>query len=186
MKPEKETHLNKKQIIQAIVEITDLPLSLQKHMLSCSECHREKVQFEQEIEQLGRKAAAYVPVSPKQVVLPLEKMGRSIKQPAQRRTSLGIAVAALFIVFIAWETHLMKQTPEENGNRHVLEMQEAEALIMEVNMLAENALPRVYLELSTEIETESDFENLFIEYIIPLTEEDSLSLKSGKKGAISC
>lgn len=186
MKPEKEIHLEENQIIQAIVDITDLPSFLQEHLLSCAECHRKKSAFEQEIEELGQTAAAYVPITKHRISLVLENKAHQGRWFARWRIPLGLATTVLFSLFLIWGSNLTKLFPAKQENQFFMERQKTEALIMEVNVLAENALPQVYMELSTEIEKESDFENLFIEYIIPLTEEDSLSLISSRKGVTSC
>ena len=186
MKPEKEIHLKEKQIVQAIVDITDLPSFLQEHLLSCAECHRKKSEFEQEIEDLGQTGAAYVPLTKQRISLALENNRHQGRWFARWRVPLGIATTVLFSLFLMWESNLIQLFPAKQENQFSMERQKTETLIMEVNMLAENALPQVYMELSTGIEKESDFENLFIEYIIPLTEEDSLSLKSSRKGVTPC
>jgi len=186
MKQKKEIHLAEKQIVQAIVDITDLPLWMQNHLSSCLECHLVKRQLELEIEQLGYEAASYVPVPKHRICLPLEKMSHDKKWFVQWKTSFGLMATAFFIFFISWGVYMIQHSPLEKDHQLVLETQDAEELIIEVNMLAENALPKVYRELSKEIEIETDFENLFLEYIIPLTEEDSLSLKFDNKGELTC
>jgi len=186
MTSERQIHLNKEQIMLAIIDATDLPLPLQKHLSSCLECNREKRQIERQFEQLGQQAAASVPLPGHRIFLASGKNNHRGKWFLQLHSSLGVLTTALLIFCISWGAYLIRHTPDKDIHQSVLGTQEAEALFMEVNVLAENALPKVYLEFSRELEAESDSEDFYLDYIIPLTDGDSLSLKLDKKGAASC
>ncbi len=184
----KETHLNEDQLLRALVDMTDLPLFLQKHLTSCPDCRQAKERFELELSQLGDMARRFTPLPKTTVTLPEEPPRRIFEWSWKRRLSFGMALTVLLVVFVLWGTNLMLFAPGENGDMTILKIQDAEALISEVNMLVGNALPQVYLEICAESELDFDetFDEAFFELLILDMDDNSVSLKPVKKGERLC
>lgn len=57
-------------------------------------------------------------------------------------------------------------------------------LMAEINALAENPLPEMYLDLLGE--TDSDDVESFMQFLIPKTDNGQISINKDKKGAVTC
>ena len=64
------------------------------------------------------------------------------------------------------------------------EMLEAEEFLQQISMLSENSLPQVYLDITGESDMEFDEE--FMDFIIPTVENEPLSYDSWGKGVELC
>ena len=185
MRTETETHLNREQILSAVVDGADLAPALRDHLAACPRCHLGKSSIEQELELLGRTAERYVPVPKKRMTVPQETSRNRIIRLGRRRVGpIAVAATALLLVFIAWGSGRMGGLQENTGPNLVLDNQEAETLIGEVNMLMEEAIPQVYLRICAESELE--FNDEFIQYIVPVVDENPMSLIPKEKGVELC
>ena len=92
-------------------------------------------------------------------------------------------MAAIFIGIVGIPT-LFENMQAIRGNTYTQEMLEAEQFMTEVSMLAENALPQEYLDITGETDEEPDEE--FMEFITPMIEDESWSYDSGRKGGELC
>jgi hypothetical protein len=63
-------------------------------------------------------------------------------------------------------------------------MRDAERLMTEVNTLVDNPLPSFYLEISGE--KNSDYDEKFYQFLIPTTEDKTLTSEQGKRGTSLC
>ena len=63
----KDQHLNDDQIFCAIVEASDLPDTVRKHLAGCPQCRIEVEQFEEELSTLGKLARHFSPIPEKSV-----------------------------------------------------------------------------------------------------------------------
>ena len=51
-----EPHLGENDILQAVIDDTDLSMLLQQHLLECSRCRSQKERLENELARLGQLA----------------------------------------------------------------------------------------------------------------------------------
>lgn len=183
MKTEKEIHLSDEQLLMAMIDGADVSPALQAHLNECAQCCQAKSQIEREFEQLGQTAERFVPVPRRRIVLPLEDSRVGAVRFRQWRTSVAVAATALILIFFVWGSNQMLMQEDNTGNS-ALENQEAEILIMEVNVLLGEAIPQVYMEIC--VECELHFNDEFIEFIAPVAADDPLLLISRKKGVQLC
>lgn len=184
VKTEKEFHLSEGQLLDAIIDMAEMSSDLRDHLNACPQCRRARYQSERGLEQLGQTAARYVPVPRKRIVIPIEESSRGMVWFRQWRASMGVAATALALIILVWGSDPIHVTPGNNDSNLVLENQEAEMLIMEVNMLVENVLPQLYLEICAE--SELDFNDEFIQYIVPVLKDNPVPLISREKGVRLC
>jgi hypothetical protein len=128
-------------------------------------------------------ADSFSPSPKRKVCLPAEKPQRSFWWPWQTRTTLGAAVAAIFIGVVGIPT-LFENTQGIRENTYTQEMLEEEEFMTDVSRLAENALPQEYLYITGETDEEPD--EGFMEFMTPMIEDESWSYDSGKKGGTLC
>ena len=184
MNSDKDCHLNDDQIILAIVDEAELPLSLQEHLYLCPECQASQERLKQELARLGRKAKLFAPELKKRVSLPAEKPRSAISWFWNRRPSLGVAAAAALVIIAVWWFGLPRVTPEHGADMAAREKWEADLLMTEIGILVENALPQVYIDIS--VEYDSVLEEEFMQFFVPSINNDSLSLDPGRKGERLC
>ena len=174
MSQQKNGHLDDEQIIQAVVDETDLPAPLRTHLADCSQCRVKKERLSQSLLHLGRMAQNLAP-SPRQgIMLPAEKASRAFwLQAWQWRSLLTAGVAVALVVAVVWWKGPVTTTPESQQALLGDEMREDEELMTEIRWLEEHALPLTYSDISGEYSSSSDDE--FMEFLIPDTHNDTLS-----------
>jgi len=177
-------HLSEDQIIQAVVDMNDLPQTLQLHLAECSQCLADKNGFEREMALLGQQAKRLAPDPRRRIILPAPKSRNVIGNLLDWRnlTAAAATVAAVFI--LVWGTNLVRNLSDPEPSRLAAEMVEAEILMTEVNTLVDNALPPFYLEISGE--NNAAYDDEFFQFLIPNTEDNTLTSDRGKKGTSLC
>jgi len=183
MNSEKTLHLEKDQIFKAIVDESDLPRYQREHLLSCHQCREKKEMIEASLSQLGQMAERFSPSPKRKFSLPRIKQQKPFLWSWRWRTGLGVAVAAIFIAVVGVPT-LYNNTQILKEDTLTQEMLETENFMIEVSMLAENALPQEYMDITGEADDETDEE--FMDFLAPTIENDYWSQDSGKKGGKLC
>ena len=179
MTNEQEGHLNEEQLLLAVVDETDLPASLRDHLKTCPVCSAEKGRFQQNLGRLGHMAERSAPSPSRKVNLPVHE---SAQRPLPwywnwRNTfAAGMATGVLALV-IVYGSMLVKTTQEAELASLTQEMWEDDQLMTEISELAENALPAFYLDISGE--PDPDFDEEFIDFVIPSAEGDLVSRNGG-------
>lgn len=174
------SHLGENDILQAVIDETDLSQRLKQHLSECSHCRLQKERFAQELTRLGQLARRYAPGPQRRVTL-VEKRVRSPIFNWKYAVSAAAVAAAIIVV---WATVLIQsQQPGSVGNL-TQNMVEAERLMTEIDGLVENALPPVYLEIVGETELNPDEE--FLEFLIPAADESPRISALTRKGPARC
>lgn len=188
MKDKAEAHLDVDQLSRAVVDVDDLPPSLREHLATCPQCRQAKERFELELSGLGEMARRLAPSARTALALPEEQSPSTPGWSWKRRTAYGMALAVLLVVLVSWQSDLVLFAPGENGDNPALVIQSAEDLIAEVNLLVANPLPQVYLEICAESELDfvESFDEVFFELVVPVKQDDPVSLRPAKKGELLC
>jgi len=177
-------HLNENQIIQAVVDESDLPASVRAHLSACSQCRHLKQSFEQDLSNLGKLAAQFAPKPQRRISLPVQnhRSRFSAFRDWRRLTAAAATIAAVFIV--VWGTNMARKYSVHRNETLTAEMRDAKRLMNEVNSLVDNALPSFYLELSDE--PDPDYDEKFYKFLIPPVEEKTLTSGQEKQGTSLC
>ncbi|UCF91299.1 MAG: hypothetical protein JSW39_23975 [Desulfobacterales bacterium] len=185
MNSEQIEHLNSNQLLQAVVDRSDLPEALQAHLGACLRCRTEKERFEQELTHLGDMAARLAPMPSQPITLPRPAPRSALGDFLSGRRVFGAALTvAAAVLLVVLGTFVLRTAPVgQTGHSHQ-ELLEARQLMTEVDLLVENALPQVYLEIAGDAYAASDDE--FIRFLIPPLESDSLTSMTGKRGLVLC
>jgi len=184
MKPGNLQHLDEQQLVQAVVDQTDLPDAVQAHLAECSQCLAGKTSFELEMATLSQKAAQFAPKPQRRIILPVPKTKKAFLN-LFAWPNLAAAAATVTAVFIlVWGTNLVRNLSEPGTENRRAEMVEAERLMTEVNTLVDNALPSFYLVISGE--NNADYDDDFYQFLIPTVEDKTLSSDQGMKGTPLC
>ncbi|CAB1073765.1 hypothetical protein D1AOALGA4SA_1938 [Olavius algarvensis Delta 1 endosymbiont] len=184
MNSESMQHLDEDQIIQAVVDVNDLPQTVQSHLTACSQCLADKNGFEREMTLLGQKAKQSAPDPRRRIIMPVPKTGNLFANLLDWRNLAAAAATVAAVFIVVWSTNFVRNLSEPARSRLTAEMAEAEILMTEVNTLVDNALPPFYLEISGEKNAAYDDE--FFQFLIPTIEDNTLTSDRGKKGTSLC
>lgn len=181
---ERTGHLNEDQLIQSLVDEVDLPADLRHHLTTCVVCKAAKQKMEAGLERLGELAREFSPS-------PTGKMQlyNSDREPVRpgwwvwKWRPLFVAGFGVALLFLAL-THLLplEKKPQTRTAQLEKEMMEDERLLESVDRLEDDALPTFYVEILDE--PEPDFDEDFIDFVVPGSENKSSHLKIRRKGKL--
>ncbi|MFC1813201.1 hypothetical protein ACFL03_10985 [Thermodesulfobacteriota bacterium] len=179
MNSEKNGHLDKDQLIVAVIDEKDLPLSLQEHLAACPQCRTDKIRFERKLTQIGRLAKQYAPLPEQKISLPESKPRRSLLRPESWQIAAGTALAVAVVIFAVLWSRPPGIKPEIAIKVTANEMLEAESFMDAISALTENALPAVYLDITGE--SYIGFDEEFMQFVVPNINERSPSSDLDRK-----
>ena len=184
MSPDRDFHLDEDKLLWAVVDEAELPPPLQEHLSTCPRCRAAKERLEQDLARLGQMAERFAPLPRKRVSVPVEKPRSSIWWSWSRRSYIGAAVTVTLMIVIVWWSALFRTTSEDSGDMLAREMWEADRVMTEVSMLVENALPPVYLDICGK--SYPDYDEEFMQFLIPPIENEQLSYDAWRGGVELC
>jgi hypothetical protein len=161
-------HLNEEQIIKAIVDKNGLLPSEKDHLYACPECRSALESFEKDLNLLGQRAEKFVPLPPKRTFV-YEKGGKGLLL-GWRSSLAAVALIIFFVISIYSDSMKLLFNKTDIADT---ELYSEEIFISEVNALVENPLPAKYLFVSDEEDT--DYDEDFIDFVVPSAEDDVLS-----------
>jgi hypothetical protein len=162
----KSLHLTEKEIIQAVMDETDLPESTREHLRKCHTCRHEKEGLGNQLSLLGNTAKRLSPLPRKSFKLPQKdgvRIPRVWRWQWQSLLAAGMAAAMIFIVLL-WKTPSLIYR-QDQGAVKTVEFVQDEQFMADISSLVENPLPEIYFDLSGE--SNSDVDEDFINFVIP-------------------
>ena len=186
MSNEKNNHLNEDQIIRAVVDESELSVSVRQHLGTCNQCRAQKAHLEKNLARLGQVARQFAPLPHKRLNLKAPETPPAIRWSWNWKITLGTTLATVALFIFVWWASQGREMFETSSRENVIadEVKASESLMTEVNILSENALPQEYMDIAPE--TESEYSEEFINFIAPIIEDDSLTFILGKKGVRLC
>jgi len=175
-----ERHLAEKDILQAVVDNTDLSGPAQQHLAECHHCRSRKQRIEHELTQLRQMAERYVPEPQRRITMAEQK----VRSPFLKWGFAFGAAAVAAVILVVLGTFLIRDQQRGAVGNLAENMVEAERLMTEIDVLVENALPQVYLDIVGETDLKMDKD--FIDFLIPTTDEPPRISALAKKGLILC
>lgn len=168
-------HLDEDQIIRAVVDEGQLSLSSRNHLDHCDQCSARKSNLEKDLARLRKAAEQFVPLPRGRLNLREAQKPDPMRWLWNWRTISGAAIAVAVLVMIVWWTGQQQGRFESPGGANLIasDINKSESLMTEISILSENALPQVYLDIA--VESEPDSAEEFIDFIVPLIENDSLT-----------
>ena len=169
MKSGNVQHLDEEQLIQSVVDASDLPDAVQSHLAECNRCLAGRNSFELEMKTLSQKAEQFAPQPQRRIILPAIKTKKPFWNLLDWHNLIAAAVTVAAVFILVWGTNLVRN-PSEPGTEYLTaDMVESKKLMTEVNTLVDNALPPIYLVLSGE--KNADYDEKFYQFLIPTIEE---------------
>jgi len=161
---DKQDHLNENQLMQTIVDKTDLPDEWLAHLEVCADCRREKASVEKKLYQLHFLADQHLPVQKRNIRLPVRESAQSHSWFVGWQAAAGVAaVAVVFMFFISfWQGYT---TQQHSAHHLVLETQDTDIIMAEVDLMVESALPEIYLDICGE--SVPGYDDQFMQFVVP-------------------
>ena len=175
-----ESHLGEDDMLQAVIDDTDLSALQQQHLAECSQCRSNRERLENELAHLGQMAERYAPEPLRRIKVEHDK----VRSPSSIRGFAFSAAAVAAVLVVVWATFLIRSQQQSRVGNLAQNMVEAERLMTEINVLVENALPQVYLDIVAD--TDLILDEDFIDFLIPTSEDDPRISALAKKGSILC
>ena len=183
MSYDKENHLNEDQFLLATVNKNELPAEAREHLSECLLCRERMENLERELALFGRMAEDFVPRQRRRV-------SQHIKPRNARgwlwnlRTATGAAAMVILVMTLIWWSPLLRNTPEVGTDMAGEIFQESDQLMTDIDTLVDNALPPVYIYISGG--SEQEFDEEFMEFVVPIIENTTPIYNSGMRGAVLC
>ena len=174
------SHLGENDILKAVIDETDLPKRLKRHLNECSHCRSQKENIAQELARLGQLARRYAPEPQRRVSLAADRVRRPLLNWKFAFSAAAVAAA----IMVVWATVLIQNQQPGRVENLAQNMIEAEKLMTEIDGLVENALPPVYLKIVGETDLNADEE--FLEFLIPGAEDAPRISALTTKGTARC
>jgi len=165
VKKDHDSHLNEDQLIQALVDSTAVPHSVQRHLAACPRCQAEQHRLEAALTRLGHMAKALSPSPTRSISLSVNHSPRRLWQKALV-AALAAAVLVLFVSYgpVRREVQLAALNQE---------MDRDEQFLMEVTALSEDPLPEFWQAMA--LISDVGFDNAFMDFLVPSSREDVVS-----------
>jgi hypothetical protein len=174
------SHLGENDILQAVIDETDLPQRFKQHLNECSQCRSQKERIAQELARLGQLARRYAPEMQQRVTLTADR----VRWPFFNWKFVFSAAAAATAIIVVGATVLFQSQQPAKVDNLAQNMIEAERLMTEIDGLVENALPPVYLKIVGETDLNRDEE--FLEFLIPDAGNEPRISVLTTKGPVRC
>jgi len=185
MNAHKELHLDENQLLVAVVDESDLPTQLRSHLFTCPLCRSNREQFEKILEKLGQMVERFTPPGKRKRALPANIPCSFRWFSWNLRSAFAVAVTVMFLSAFVWSFSFFRNTSDGVIDIAAEETWKTDSFMAEVTTLAEDAFLSVYQDISISEEL-PDFDEEFMQFIIPSTETDSLSYNNGEKGVTPC
>ena len=175
-----EPHLAEEDMLQAVIDDTDLSTLQQQHLAECPRCRSHRERLENELTHLGQMAERYAPEPLRRITVAHDK----VRAPFSIRGFAFSAAAVAAVIIVVWATFLVRSQQQGRIGNLAQNMVEAERLMTEINVLVENALPQVYLDIVGD--TNLNLDEDFIDFLIPTNEDTPKISVLAKKGSLLC
>jgi len=172
-------HLTEAQIIQAVVNRSDLSGDVLEHLATCVECGAEEARLCAALGQLGKMAQAPVPENEMRFAWSSGQPKNNFAGFFENRSITHMAVPALVLLLVVLATLLINPGQKPQIKDMVLHTIDPEQLLSDIDNLLETHLPP---EFQTTVSfVEIDPEEDFMQDIVPLIENDPMTHKLERK-----
>jgi hypothetical protein len=184
MNTDNKRHLTEKLLLLAIVDEDRLPVWDREHLCICPQCRTQKEKTEQHFVNWGETAKKITPLPLKRPILPPETSRESVLKALSWKPAFATALAIVLVIIVSLWTMGPEKIENIASTEDNIEIWEEEQFMVEMDLLAEIALPGEYAELISE--SDADFEEAFLDYIAPLADSQPLSFEWRMEGAPLC
>jgi hypothetical protein len=153
----KISHLNEKQIIEAVTDERGLDEALRRHLLECPECRAQKEALQGRLARFGQISRGETPLDFRKPRV-LEK-GAGVLRPVWRiRPAFGMGMAFALILAVLLSPLTLKRDRLYTQEVVYREMLQDEKFMNEIEKLEENPLPGFFVGIGDPGDDERDIQ----------------------------
>lgn len=161
-----QAHLSDDEMLQALVDASDLPTQRRSHFNQCTDCQKEMAYLEQRFDGLGKSARRMAPAPPQPFRLP-QKASRQTRWRLTPMWATGMA-AAIVLVLVLWMPHQVDRTA------HIPPVAQSvpasgDFLLDQVDLLIDDPLPPILQQMA--ISTDWDDNGSVIDWVVPSVDD---------------
>lgn len=174
MSAENRAHIDEQRLMQFLAEDARMTSAENEHLARCPHCRSAIDSLSTDLQILRRTSRKFTPEPTRRATLPASATpAHTGSQPRGWPIAAG-AVATLCLAAVLWwqADPLAPRTSPVAGDRRALAI-EADPVMLETRMLAENALPADYQAIVESLD--ESFDQGFIDFVIPPLDDNSLS-----------
>jgi hypothetical protein len=160
-----QPHLKRDELIMALAQSDALIPAAQNHLEQCPSCRQEVKKLEQNLARLGELANRFTPETARPFRVP---HSAAIRPP--RRWLIPVLASGLTAVLVFISMYWISPPVREADRPRLVTAQELaadRALMAEVDLLVENALPEPYRVLAAISEPQTGWDEDLINWIVP-------------------
>ncbi len=165
-------HLDKDELLQALVDVGDLAAERRSHLQQCTDCQKDLKRLQQGFERLEQTARQNAPSPPRPFRLP-QKAAQKVRWQFMPIWATATVAAMVFAAVLWWPR--LFEPPARVPDVARQNSDAGDALLYQVDDLVDNALPPVLQQLAATSDSE-DPESA-IEWVVPpidgMEEDDS-------------
>jgi hypothetical protein len=164
-------HIPENRIIQMVAD-GGMRRDEQKHLEQCAPCRDMMTALESDLDRLRLQAELTTPAPQRHFVLPADRTEhRRIRRWHLGWAAAGTVLSAALLTIFLWGGGDHRLPGRMPTTPPLAALDDPE--MIEVNLLAENALPEAYLVLSESLD--GGYDEGFIDFLIPPLDDDSVS-----------
>lgn len=151
----KISHLDDKQIIEAVIDERGLDEALRRHLFECSDCRAQKEALKGRLALFGQVSRGQAPADFRKPRI-IEKRARAYRPAWKIRPALGLGVVFATIFALLLSPMTIKRDKLFTQDVVYREMAQDEKFMSEIEQLEENPLPRFYVDMGDQSDDEGD------------------------------
>ncbi|MGA2026193.1 MAG: hypothetical protein ABSH17_03870 [Syntrophobacteraceae bacterium] len=153
----KISHLDKKQIIEAVTDERDLDGALRRHLLECPDCRAQKEALQGRLARFGHISRSEAPLDFRKPRV-LEKGAGALRPVWRIRPAFGMGMAFALILALLLSPMTLKRDRLYTQDVVYREMLQDEKFMTEIEKLVENPLPGFYVGIGDPGDDERDIQ----------------------------
>ncbi len=179
-----DDHLTEDQIYQSLLDPSDLSESGKAHLLACSRCRTALDALSGELQTVGTLALAATPESTGKFRLPDQHPGSPFSILTGMPPFARVVASALALFLVIGVVLLVNPAHKNPILYEAGQILDPDQLLSEIDELVEAPFASEFLFTTSLNDLDADED--FMEYIVPLIDDDPITRISGKKGEYLC
>jgi len=179
-----ERHLRQDHTVRAAIDRSDLRPDRQNHLSVCRECQAAVTELEATLASLGKAARQHTPAPNRQIELHQKELRMPAFPFRHWQAAVGSALAGLALVCLIWGSFLGAPKSVQTADLKPESPANSETIITEISIMLADILPPEYQEIASG--TVCYFDDSFVEFLMPVIEDNPIIRNQKKKGMTSC
>jgi len=177
-------HLTDDQIIHLLLDPSDLPENLKVHLAECAQCRKALDGLWDDLRTVGNLARAATPAARGKFHLPARQIRRPLALFTGMRLFTRLAVSVIALVLLMGAFLLINPGPDIHNTSETSQAVDPDQLLSEIDELVESPVALDFLITTPTNELDADED--FMEFIVPVIDNDPITRSTGRKGELLC